>query len=101
MNERYSYTEHKFALARRYLMLPPRGKEALAISAAVQECRLGLQNIAHLNNELDDRSRDYISKLTELMEKKEKKSFSDNDKQELCDSINHLAYYFHDRWKEV
>jgi hypothetical protein len=33
------------------------------------------------------------------MDKKE--SFRDKGKQELCDLINHLAYYFHDRWKQV
>jgi hypothetical protein len=99
MDDRYSYTEKKFSEARRVLMLPAPGKEALAISEALQDCQLGLQNIAHLNHDLDERVLGYISRLRELTDKR--KSFGDNDKQELCDLINHLAYYFHDRWKQV
>jgi hypothetical protein len=103
MDDRYKYAEEKFSQARRRLMLPPQGKEALVISEACGECRLGLNNISldDLDDRArDDRARDRISKLTELLERQQK-SLSDTDKQELCDEINSLAYYFHDRWTGV
>jgi hypothetical protein len=46
MNDRYKYPEEKFSQARRHLMLPPRGKEAMLISEACAECRLGLNNVS-------------------------------------------------------
>jgi hypothetical protein len=98
MNDRYKYPEEKFSQARRHLMLPPRGKEAMLISEACAECRLGLNNVSL--DDLEQTARDHISKLMELMERKGSWK-SEADKHELCESINYLAYYFHDRWKEV
>jgi hypothetical protein len=97
MNDHYKYPEQKFSQARRHLMLPPRGEEAQAISDACNECELGLNGLSL--DDLENRARDHISKLTELIGKKQK--LSDADKQELCDEINYLAYYFHDRWTDV
>jgi hypothetical protein len=97
MNDRYKYPEEKFSLARSYLMLPPRGKEALVISQACSECSLGLNDVSL--DELEPIARDHISKLKELMERKEK--LSEIDKRDLCESINYLAYCFHDRWTGV
>ena len=97
MNDRYKYPEEKFSQARRNLMLPPREKEALAISEACNECGLGLHDLSL--DDLDDTARDYISRLTKLIVRKE--TLSAADKHDLCESINYLAYYFHDRWTEV
>jgi hypothetical protein len=94
MSDRYFYAQEKFSQARRHLMLPPRGKEAMLIS----ECRLGLNNVSL--DDLEQTARDHISKLMELMERKGSWK-SEADKHELCDSIDYLAYYFHDRWKDV
>jgi hypothetical protein len=99
MDHAYKYTEEKFSQARRHLMLPLRGKEGLAISQACSECSLALKNISHLEDGLDERARAYISQLKELIERE--KILSDTDKHVLCELIDHLAYYFHDRWKEV
>jgi hypothetical protein len=97
MDDRYKYPEEKFAQARRHLMLPPRGKEAMVISEACAECGLGLNDLSL--EDLEYTARDRVSKLMELIERKDK--LSEADKQELCDLINHLAYYFHDRWTGV
>jgi hypothetical protein len=97
MNDRYKYPEEKFSQARRHLMLPPLGEEAMVISEACAECGLGLNNVSL--DDLEQTARDHISKLMELMKRKDK--LSEADKHELCDSINYLAYHFHDRWKEV
>jgi hypothetical protein len=97
MDHGYKYTEEKFSEARRKLMLPPPIKEAQVLKEVFQLCRLGLNNISL--DDLNERARDHASKLTELIEKKEK--LSAPEKQELCDLINDLAYYFHDRWKGV
>jgi hypothetical protein len=97
MNDRYKYPEEKFSQARRHLMLPPRGKEVMVISEACNECELGLHNLSL--DDLDSMARDYIFKLKELIERKQ--NLSDADKHHLCESINYLAYYFHDRWTEV
>jgi hypothetical protein len=102
MDDRYKYAEEKFSQARCYLMLPPPGEEALHISEACHECGLGIHDLGRHGLSLDDleqTARDRIFKLMELIEKKD--NLSATDKHELCDSINYLAYYFHDRWKEV
>jgi HD-GYP domain-containing protein (c-di-GMP phosphodiesterase class II) len=98
MDDRYKYAEEKFSQARRYLMLPPAGKEALVISEASHECGLGLRDVP-LDDDFEYTARDRVSKLTELIARKDK--LSADDKQELCDLINYLAYYFHDRWTGV
>jgi len=97
MNNRYKYPEEKFSQARRHLMLPPRGKKALAISQACSECELGLHDL--LLDDLDNTARGHIFKLTELIRRIQKLNAA--DKHDLCESINYLAYYFHDRWTEV
>jgi hypothetical protein len=97
MDDHYKYPEEKFSKARRTLMLPPRGKEAELISQACHECSLGLNDVSL--DELEPRARDHISKLKELMERKE--TLSEIDKHDLCESINYLAYSFHDRWTGV
>jgi hypothetical protein len=97
MNDHYKYPEEKFSYARRHLMLPPPEKEALFISEACHECFLGLNDVSL--DDLEPRARDHISKLKELMERKEK--LSEIDKHDLCESINYLAYCFHDHWTGV
>lgn len=97
MNDRYKYPEEKFSQARRHLMLPPRGKEAMVISEACAECGLGLHGLSL--DDIESTATDHISKLMELMDRKDK--LSEADKHELCESINYLAYYFHDRWTGV
>jgi hypothetical protein len=105
LDESYAYTETKFSEARRKLMLPPLIKEAQVLTEVFQLCRLGLNNISL--DDLNERARDHASKLTALIERKEtalierKEKLSAPEKQELCDLINDLAYYFHDRWKGV
>jgi hypothetical protein len=97
MDDRYKYPEEKFSYARRHLMLPPPEKEALVISEACHECGLGLRDL--VLDDLEYTGRDRVSKLTKLIERKDKLNAA--DKQELCDLINYLAYYFHDRWTGV
>ena len=97
MNDRYKYPEEKFSQARSYLMLPPPGREATVIAHACSECELGLRDIEL--DDLDSRAREYISRLRELLKKRD--SLSGLDKYDLCETINYLAYHFHDRWKEV
>jgi hypothetical protein len=50
-------------------------------------------------DDLEYTARNRVSKLTEVIERKDKLSAA--DKQEFCDLINYLAYYFHDRWTGV
>jgi hypothetical protein len=97
MNDRYKYAEEKFSQARRDLMLPPPGKEAQVISEALNECWLGLRDLSL--DDLDNIARDYVFRLNELIERKE--NLSKADERHLCESIDYLAYYFHDRWTEV
>ena len=97
MDNRYKYPEEKFSQARRYLMLPTRPKESATISQACSECLLGLSDVPL--DDLDEKTQGHIAKLKELMGKKQKLTAA--DKQELCEAINYLAYYFHDRWTGV
>jgi len=61
-----SYTDEKFAEARRCLMLPHINGEADSIMGAFHECDLGLQNLDR--DILDDCARSCLSKLDELMD---------------------------------
>lgn len=97
MNDHYRYAEERFSQARRYLMLPPRGKKALAISQACKECELGLQDLSM--DKLDYKAQDHVSQLKKLILRNHKLNAA--EKHDLCESINYLAYYFHDRWTEV
>ena len=97
MNDHYKYPEEKFSQARRQLMLPPPGKEAPAISEACNECELGLHDVSL--DDLDNTARDHIAELRKLIGRKQ--NLSAADKHHLCESIDYLAYYFHDRWTEV
>jgi hypothetical protein len=102
MDDRFKYVEEKFSQARRYLMLPPPGKEAMVISEACNECGLGINDLGSHGltlNDLESAARDHIFKLMELIERKDKLSAA--DKHDLGESINYLAYYFHDRWTGV
>ena len=93
MDNRYKYPEQKFAQARRYLMLPTRQKENGIILEVLNECQVGLNELP--TDDLDEKTQDNIAKLKELIGKKK---LTPADKQELCETINYLAYYFHDRW---
>jgi hypothetical protein len=97
VDDRYKFAEEKFSKARRSLMFPPRGKEAVVISEACADCGVGLADLPL--EDLEHTARDRVSNLLKLIERKDK--LSEADKPELCDLINYLAFYFHDRWTGV
>lgn len=105
---KYSYASEKFNRARSCLMLPHSRGEAASIADAFHECHLGLHELDR--TDIDDHATSLLRKLDSFMDtsgvhpssgegqwQAKAEAFSRDEKVELSNIIDELAYMFDDQ----